>query len=270
MASEIKLPWCPAYEFPDRAVSMEISVAQTFLSDRRVVLQLFGGRLERPACFWIDKDQVYLRANWGEWFPVSASDPAHISALTSARYCRVISSYESEMLEEVATIHHVESLPRLFKEEPELTSEPEPQPDPSPENQSEIDLIAKAAEEVSLNAFPHVRLGKVTVDMSVSNDDTALLLRVVPRDAGALSPEEIRTAIDVLCDARRELLELEESATVMIGVIATPDVLRGVADVKPAAGDAADDLLLLEYEGLPARLRELFPAENGEVETEVA
>lgn len=264
MASEIKLPWCPAYEFPDRAVSMEISVAQTFLSDRRVGLQLYGGRLERPACFWIDKDQVYLRANWGEWFPVSASDPAHISALISARYCRVISSYESEMLEEVATIRHVESLPRLFKEEPELTSEPEPQPDPSPENQSEIDLIAKAAEEVSLNAFPQVRLGKVTVDMSVSNDDTALLLRVVPRDAGVLSPEEIRTAIDVLCDARRELLELEESATVMIGVIASPDVLRGVADVKSEAGEVADDLHLLEYDGLPARLRELFPPEDSE------
>ena len=262
MASEIKLPWCPAYEFPDRAVSMEISVAQTFLSDRRVGLQLYGGRLERPACFWIDKDQVYLRANWGEWFPVSASDPAHISALTSARYCRVISAHDGEMLEEVATVHHVESLPRLFKEESETASEPEPQPDPSPENQSEIDLIEKAAEAVSLNAFPQVRLGKVMVDMSVSNDDTALLLKVVPRDVGALSHEEIRTAIDVLCDARRELLELEESATVMIGVIATPDVLRGVADVKSEAAEEASDLHLLEYDGLPERLRELFPAED--------
>lgn len=264
MANEIKLPWCPAYEFSDRTVSMEISVAQTFISDRRVGLQLYGGRLERPACFWIDKDQVYLRANWGEWFPVSASDPAHISALISARYCRVISSYESEMLEEVATIHHVESLPRLFKEEPELTSEPEPQPDLSPENQSELDLISTAAEEVSLNTFPHVLLGKVTVDMSVSNDDTALLLKVVPRDVGALSPEEIRAAIDVLCNARRELSELEDEAKVMIGIVASPDVLRGVADVKSEAGEVWDDLLLLEYDGLPARLRELFPPEDSE------
>ena len=267
MSSEIKLPWCPAYKFPDREVSMEISVAQTFLSDRRVGLQLYGGRLERPACFWIDKDQVYLRANWGEWFPVSASDPAHISALTSARYCRVISSYESEMLEEVATVHHVESLPRLFKEEPETAPEPEPRPESAPAKQAEIDLIEKAAEEVSLNVFPHVLLGKVTVDATVSNDDTALLLKVVPRDAGALSPEEIQTAIDVLCNARRELLELEAAATVMIGVIAAPDVLRGVADVKSEAGEAADDLHLLEYDGLPEKLRELFPAEDGETDS---
>lgn len=266
MANELKLPWCPAYEFSDRAVSMEISVAQTFISDRRVGLQLYGGRLERPACFWIDKDQVYLRANWGEWFPVSASDPAHISALTSARYCRVISSYESEMLEEVATVHHVESLPRLFKDEPEPASEPEPLPETSPANQSEIDLVAKAAEEASLNAIPRVLLGEVTVDTSVTNGDAALLLKTVPRDVGALSPEEIRTAIDVLCDARRELSELDEGAKVMIGIVAGPDVLQEAADVKPVAGEAAGDLLLLEYDGLPARLRELFPEEDGETD----
>lgn len=264
MAGEIKLPWCPAYEFPDRAVSMEISVAQTFLADRRVGLQLYGGRLERPACFWIDKDQVYLRANWGEWFPVSASDPAHISALTSARYCRVISSYESEMLEEVATVHHVESLPRLFKEESETASGSEPQPEHSPANQSEIDLIAKAAEEASLNAIPHVLLGKVTVDTSVTNGNTALLLKVVSRDVETLSLEEIRAAIDALGDARRELSELEDEAKVMIGIVASPDVLRGVADVKSEAGEVWDDLLLLEYEGLPEMLRELFPAEDSE------
>lgn len=262
MSGEFPLPWCPAYEFADREVSIRFSKVSTFISDRQVGLEVCAETLERPACFWVDADHVYLRANWREWFPVSTCNPAHISLLMSVRYCRVMSLCGGEMKDVLATVHHVESLPRLFKEELEMP--PCLQSNPGPANQDEFDLVSKAAEETSLQAFSRVRLGEYMVDASVSNDDTALLLRTVPRDVKTLSPEEIRRSFDVLCNARRALSKLDANAMVKIGFVAPSEVLWDVANAVPGDGEDGSDVHLIDYDGLADRLRELIPQETTE------
>ena len=125
--------WRPRYprrkEESVRLVDCEL---QTFASDRRPGISVVDVELDRPACFWIAPEHVYLRANWGLWCTVALSNPDHVSALCAARRCRIAHSMDNTLRELTAPVFHVEELPReLFAPE---TGGGESDPgDPEPE-----------------------------------------------------------------------------------------------------------------------------------------
>ena len=274
-------PWLPEYPAAkDGKVSMLDFELQTFLSDQRPGISVNECPIESPACFWIDRSHIYLRANWAQWCTVSLSSPGHVAALCAARHCRVFYSVDNEIGEAVAPVYHVAALPaEIFPPEGPVDGSAQAEPSEPAENcdeyiacQNKIGEIVKSAFP-NLHMYPNVVFDGDHVAVAVANDSLAALLDVLPENRDfAFAPDSGKNlhnpmkswesdvvSLDFVAKLRRLrtwLKTQEPDSDVEIGLVAnrrTLEQLRAFAE-----GVDIGDLHMFTYEGLADGLGKLF------------
>ena len=265
--------WHPDYpDRKDRRVKMDDGDLQTSISDRRPVISLTGEEMDSPACFWIDRDHIYLRLDWDRWYPVEPSNPQHAAALCSSYYCRIVLSTGNGFKEMIAPVFHVAELTsELFK-----PSDGASVPSESfvERKQKAIAMLADAIpDDVDAMPFRRVLLDGVLVDFVVSSDDKGILFSVFPEDETLVavprgeendSPDEGKVSVKCLDDLlrQRDVLEkMQPGAEVVLAVVAGTTTLESMAEIWTDELDR-NGIELVDYSGYEPFLRFHFPPQE--------
>ncbi|MBR6022949.1 MAG: hypothetical protein IK066_11105 [Kiritimatiellae bacterium] len=282
-------PWKPDYPDPkDRRVQMvEAGDLQTYVSDMRPVVSLSGKKADQPACFWTDREHIYLRLDWALWHPVDASNLQFTAALCGAYYCRILLATDNGVKEMVAPVFHVAELPPELFARREKTSAADGDPDTvRPPDDSDTDseespffrkrkaifaLSQSIPDDVDAMSFQHVNLDGLPVDLVVSSDDKAVIFAVFPENddlvacpPGAETEFPMPSAIpvkrlDQLVRQRETLAKLEPNAQSLLAIIAGEATLESMRTFW-AAELAEREIELVEYPGYEDFLRRHFPS----------
>lgn len=115
-----KKHWEPLYpetDYKKAEVEYNELIAGIYKSRPIVYIQDKDQLVEDLACFWVDKDHVFLRVNWSSWNTVSTDDSDPINRLCECKYCFVgINQDDSNLKYLVAPVYHIEKLPEeLFE-----------------------------------------------------------------------------------------------------------------------------------------------------------
>ena len=275
--------WKPDYPHPkDRRVQMEAGDLQTYVSDMRPVISLSGKKADHPACFWTDREHIYLRLDWALWHPVDTSNLQFTAALCGAYYCRILLATDNGVKEMVAPVFHVAELPpQLFARRAKTSAadgDPDTDSEESPFAQKQKAVFALSQsipDDVDAMSFRHVNLEGLPIDLVVSSDDKAVLFAVFPKNGdlvacppGAKSGFPVASAIpvtrlDQLVRQRETLSKMEPNAQACLAIIA------GEATLESMRAFWADELAereieLVEYSGYEDFLRRHFPSLDDE------
>lgn len=170
-----KAHWNPNY--PEReTVKVEMKKSdlalEFFKQSSTIVCNFQNASLKDPACFWIDKDEVYLRADWKCWYTVSTSDSEKLERLLSSKYCYVSCLTDDNINVKYfyAPIYHIERLPE------EVFSDSDP---------SDEDLLC--------DLWPEAELSEMFKPARTALDNKVL------SDLNGTSLEDINEFKDVFC-----------------------------------------------------------------------
>lgn len=270
--------WRPAYPVPmDEKVLLSDIELETCESDQSPAVSVVGVELDDPAFFWIDREHVYLRANWGQWYPVSQSSPGHIAALCGARCFRIAHTNDNVARELTAPVFHVRELPcEVFGSSDEKVSPK--RTDASMKKDRAIRMLAdRIPSDVDAMAFKYVNLGGVVVDLVVSSEDSAVIFAVYPddEDYAALPCGEGETSlnqenhtiskalIDKLVDWLEHLHELEPEAELHAAIIASGNTLKSMRAVWKDKLDETG-IALVNYSGFEDFQRAHLPSSDSD------
>lgn len=276
-------PWKPDYPGPkDRRVQMEDGDLQTYISDMRPVISLSGKKADHPACFWIDREHIYLRLDWALWHPVETSNLQFASALCGAYYCRILLATNDGVKEMVAPVFHVAELPpELFARQEKASaadgdSDMDSEESPFSSKREAIFALSQSIpDDLDAMAFRYVSLDGLPIDLVVSSDEKAVIFAVFPENEDLVAcppgaetefPESSAisvTCLDRLVRQRETLSKMEPNAQSRLAIIA------GEATLESMRAFWADELAereieLVDYSGYEDFLRRHFPSLDDE------
>ncbi len=264
--------WSPVYPRPkDAHVELSNDQFETFLSDRRPGISVINyPPLEKPACFWIDYEHVYLRTNWWSWSTVSLANPEQVAALCNAHVCQICYAADNKISTLVAPVYHIAELPKeLFSDNADSDEN-----DETEYHQSiyRIKQIIKAF-DLDIQVFENVKLDDNIASVVLSNDEHAIIMYILPEnrnfefipETGEENYEFIdkwptdKIPLDFIGKLRNMaevLSEKEPEATIDIGFLANTPTITDLRVML--ADDEYSDLYKFSYEGLGFDLEEIY------------
>lgn len=106
--------WGPSFPEPiDRVIALADDELETYVQERNLGVIVSDCTLEKPALFWTDQNNVYLRINWSLWARVSSSNKEHIAAICRLGLCQVAYSFLNSSGIVTAPVHHVKEIPNF-------------------------------------------------------------------------------------------------------------------------------------------------------------
>ena len=271
--------WHPEFPDPlDEKVEFLDYELDTYISDRRPGITAQDYSVEAPAVFWTDSSHIYARLNWKQWVSVSVSSPENVAVICAARYCRITSSMNNVIRDDMAPVYRVEALPReiFYSAEEMAVDEAEPcvaESNEFVESQKRVIEILQTVGE-GTSVFPNVVIDGGHADVAISNEDFAVLMDVLPEGRDFTFRPSMGTNqydpmnrwetdvvsldfLDALKRLRDALRNLEgEDAEVKLGLVAnwnTLDNFREFADEETLA-----ELNLFTYDSLAEDIKEFF------------
>lgn len=293
--------WVPDYpKAMDKKVSLLNIGLETYLSDKRPGVTIINSPIESPACFWIDKNHLYLRANWEQWFTISLDSPDHVAAICAAHYCHITYSLNNEISNDTAPVYRITELPgELFAEtvvEEDVTDDgDDAKEEVSSATQREVsdyEKCQKRVTEIIKVDYPELTIFKDTeidgdhVALAVADESTVVvLLDILPEDRDFTfipdtgenlhnpmnSWETNVIALDFISKLQRIRTHLKNEpdaeVEVIIGLVANKTTLD---ELQFFFADELEDsnLKLFTYAELSDELGKLFPQEEGEDEVD--
>ena len=106
------IDWAPSFPEPkDKVIFLNGEELETYVQERTPGVIVSDMGLEKPALFWTDHDNVYLRINWALWAKVSSSNKEHIAKICSLGRCQIAHTFlnTSDLL--TTPVHHVKKIP---------------------------------------------------------------------------------------------------------------------------------------------------------------
>ena len=280
--------WHPEFPDPlDEKVEFLDCELDTYVSDRRPGITAQDYSIEAPAVFWTDSSHVYARLNWKQWVSVSVSSPENVAVICAARYCRITSSMNSVIRDDMAPVYRVEALPReiFFSAEERAADEAEPCVAGSKEfvesQKRVIEILQTVGEGTSV--FPSVQIDGDHAAAAISNEGFAVLMDILPEGRDfTFSPstgtnrhnlmnrwETDVVSLDFL-DALKRLRDTLRNfegggAEVKLGLVAnwnTLDNFREFADEETLA-----ELNLFTYDSLADGIKDLFASHEDDADS---
>ena len=275
-------PWRPEFPDPvDEKVEFLDCELETYISDRRPGITAQGYAIDAPAVFWVDSSHLYARLNWKQWFPISASSPENVAAICAARYCRITSSMNNVIRDDMAPVYRVEALPReiFFSAEEKTAGDAETcvaGPKEFAESQMRVIEILQTVGE-GTSVFPSVQIDGDNAAVAIANGDLAVLMDILPEGVDFTFCPSTGTNrhnpmnrwetdvvsldfLDALKRLRDTLKSNDEDSGVEIGLVAnwnTLDNFREIADEEILA-----ELNLFTYDSLAESVKALFASYN--------
>ena len=280
--------WFPRYPEPkDEIVRMRSScdAFSVLRTSRGMEIVVPDAPLENPACFWIDKDHVYLRTSWSTWGPVEFPDPELAAILCKSSYFR-INQTENGFSESccIVPVYHVASLPeKLFCGDDVFVSSHSGKSgtDKNDIRQS-IDKIKKIVDGIptSMEALSSVQLGVDIASVVIADDDHAVIMEVLPENmdfvfssaSDAADDEQNGTNdwpagnnismrfIEKLRRMQKYLKEIHPESVINIGFLANADTID-LLELYLSL-DGITDLKLFTYENLEKDISDVFFPKN--------
>ena len=280
MADEASLAasWHPEFPDPlDEKVEFIDCELETYISNRCPGITVQDYRIDAPAVFWTDSSHIYARLNWKQWASVGVSSPENVAAICAARYCRITSSMNNVIREDMAPVYRVEALPReiFFSAEEQGAGDAMSSATGSPEFAESLRQVIESLQMVGrgTSVFTGVEIDGDHAAVVISRDSFGVLLDILPegRDftfcpstgSNLRNPmnrwETDVVSLDFLDELKRlrdSLKRSDEDAEVKLGLVAnwnTLDNFREIADEEMLA-----ELNLFTYDSLADGVKELF------------
>ena len=274
--------WHPEFPDPlDEKVEFLDCELDTYISDRRPGIMAQDYSVDAPAVFWTDSSHIYARLNWKQWVPVSVSTPEHVAAICAARYCRITSSKNNVIRDDMAPVYRVEALPReiFFSAEEKAANDIKPSVEDSKEFTESLRQVIEILQKVGMGTSIYAKemFEGDNVAVAISTTRLAVLMDILPegRDFTFVLSTGMnlhnpmnRWETDIVTldffDKLKRLRDFmicgEEDAEVKIGLVAnwnTLNNLREIADEETLA-----ELNLFTYDSLADDIKELFASNN--------
>lgn len=271
--------WRPEFPDPlDEKVEFFDCELETYISDRRPGITVQDYRIDAPAVFWIDSSHLYVRLNWKQWASVSVSSPENVAAICAAHYCRITSSMNNVIRDDMAPVYRVEALPReIFVSAEEKGADDERTWVAGTKEFAEsqmrvIEMLQLVGRGTSV--FPSIEIDGDHAAVAISTDNLAVLMDILPEGHDFTFGPRTGTnqhnpmdhwetdvvSLDFLDTLKRlgDTLKRAEGgdAEVKLGLVANWNTLynfREIADEEMLA-----ELNLFTYDSLADGVKELF------------
>lgn len=267
--------WRPQYPpAKDARVVLKDSELQTFISDSKPGITIVDYPLEKPACFWIDYEHVYLRANWSTWCTVSLSSPEQVSAICNMHTCQLFSSLNNNIISLTAPVYRIAELPKELIHDDNskkkrlygfLRNEEEYN-----EYYARIEHIVEETFNNSLSVFSKVEFGDDIAPVVISDDNHCLILELLPDDKEFFFlPGEVESIstddgddevsleiFERLRKMRNNLAEQEPDAVIDMGILCNSSTKNNL-EISMILGEVSD-IKAFSYNDLGTELEELF------------
>ena len=274
--------WHPEFPDPlDEKVEFCDCELETYISDRRPGITAPDYCIDAPAVFWTDSSHIYARLNWKQWVSVSVSSPENVAAICAARYCRITSSLNNVIRDDMAPVYRIEALPReiFFSAEEKSADDAISSATGSTEFDESLRQVIESLQMVGrgTSVFTGVEIDGDHAAVAISRDSFCVLLDILPegRDftfcpSDGVSPhnpmnrwETDVVSLDFFDELKRlrdSLKRSDEDSEVKLGLVAnwnTLDNFREIADEEMLT-----ELNLFTYDTLADGITELFASHD--------
>ncbi|MBR6022498.1 MAG: hypothetical protein IK066_08790 [Kiritimatiellae bacterium] len=180
-------------------VALRPTVLPTCMDDRTPCVRISCCPVEDPAVFRVGPSEFYLRADWGNWYPISDGEPDHLRAIAASRRCTVVQFARGGFRKFDAPVYFVPDLPdHLFPIDGDDDGEEglgfDADGDPLRDRRDVLDKLPRRLEECDLLSgvkderdFPP---GRESADYVVASQARAALFAVMPPEFDGLRQDE--------------------------------------------------------------------------------
>lgn len=120
-------PWQPVYEnWNESAITLHTDDLETNSGAHKDYGVIFHGEVEEgendSALFWIDKEHIYLRLDWANWYTVSSSDVENCTEICQRPTAVLTILNDSNIRMRPLKVYHIDELPHNHFAVPQASS----------------------------------------------------------------------------------------------------------------------------------------------------
>jgi len=256
----------------DAQITLNNNELQTFIEDGRPGIIVVDQELVDPACFWIDRNHVYLRVNWSTWSTVSLSSPDHVASLCKAYMAKITHCINNVVNGHIIPVYHIAELPEELFHNSDDTENELVQFDTYDECFQKVSRIVESASK-TLSTFRLVQLDDDVASAVISSDNYAIIIDFLSEDRYCVftpaAGQEVHQAmfywpsmeipldfVDKLKRMKKALEKMEPEARIEIGFLANPETIEEL-ECMLHSQDLCN-IRLFSYETLKKQLISLY------------